>query len=69
MRSGASDVHRGGNGGGMRRIGRVPEASGATFADLIRVRVFMVDLGQFEHTVVPHNNTHMQSTSSTPRSG
>lgn len=53
----------------MRRIGRVPEASGATFADLIRVRVFMVDLGQFEHTVVPHNNTHMQSTSSTPRSG
>lgn len=32
----------------MRRIGRILDAAGASFADVMRVGVFMVDLGQFE---------------------
>lgn len=32
----------------MRRIGRVLVAGGATFADVVRVGVFMVDLQQFD---------------------
>ena len=32
----------------MARIGRVLEAAGATFADVLRVGVFMVDLHEFD---------------------
>lgn len=32
----------------MNRIGRILAAAGTSFADVMRVGVFMVDLGQFE---------------------
>jgi 2-iminobutanoate/2-iminopropanoate deaminase len=32
----------------LKRIGRILDAAGASFADVMKVGVFMVDLGQFE---------------------